>query len=86
MDSNILDHPEAMVIGSISTKKNNIDPISLVVANFWKWAYIMTKEAAGQLPEHQPYDHAIDIKEGEMPPWGPCYALSEKELEVLHNC
>jgi hypothetical protein len=34
MDSNILDHQEAMVIGSISTKDDNIDPISLVPAKF----------------------------------------------------
>jgi hypothetical protein len=85
MDSNILDHLVAMVIGSISTKEDNIDPISLVPAKFRKWVHIMTKEAAATLPEHKPYDHAIDIKDCETPPWGPCYALSEKELEVLRD-
>jgi hypothetical protein len=34
MDSIILDHPEAILIGSISTKEDNIDPISLVLAKF----------------------------------------------------
>jgi hypothetical protein len=85
MDSNILDHPEAMVIGSISTKEDNIDPISLVLAKFRNWIHIMTKEAAAKLPEHKPYDHVIDIKDCETPPWGPCYALKEKGLEVLHE-
>jgi hypothetical protein len=82
MDSNILDHPEAIVIGSISTKDDNIDPICLVPAKFRKWAHIMMKEGAAKLPEHKPYYHAIDIKDGETPPWVLCYALSEKELEV----
>jgi hypothetical protein len=45
----------------------------------------MTKEAAAKLPEHKPYEYAIDIKDGETPPWVPCYALSEKELEVLRD-
>jgi hypothetical protein len=82
MDSNILDPLEAMVIESISIKEDNIDPIGLLPATFRKWANIMMKEAAEKLPEHKPYDHAIDIKDDETQPWGPCYVLSEKELEV----
>jgi hypothetical protein len=45
----------------------------------------MTKEAAAQLPEHQPYNHAIDIKDSERQPYGPYYTLSEKELDVLRD-
>jgi hypothetical protein len=45
----------------------------------------MSKEAEKHLPEHTTYDHAIDLKQGETPPWGPCYPLSEKELEVLRE-
>jgi hypothetical protein len=45
----------------------------------------MSQEAADALPEHKPYDHAIDLKEGEQPPWGPVYVLLEKELEVLRE-
>ena len=45
----------------------------------------MTTEAASELPDHGPYDHAIDLKEGETPPWGPAYALNEVELEDLRN-
>jgi hypothetical protein len=48
MDSNIPDHPEAMVIGLILTKEDNIDPISLVPAKFQKWAHSMTKEVAAK--------------------------------------
>jgi hypothetical protein len=48
MDSNILDYPEAMVIGSISITEDNINIISLVPAKFCKWAHIMTKEVAAE--------------------------------------
>jgi hypothetical protein len=56
-----------MVIGSILTKEDNIDIISLVPAKFLKWAHIMTKKTAAKLPEYKYYDHVIDIKDGEMP-------------------
>jgi hypothetical protein len=85
IDSNLLDHPEAMVIASISTKEDNIDPISLVPAKFRKCARIVKREAAPNLPEHNPYDHAIDMNYGETPQSVPCYALRTKELGVLRD-
>jgi hypothetical protein len=85
IDSNILDHPEAIVIGSISTPDEKIDPISLVARKFRKWAYIRTKAAAAELPQHKPCDNAIEIRDGETRPRGPCYALSKKELQILRD-
>jgi len=35
-----------------------------------------------ELPPHRLFDHAIDLKEGAQPPWGPIYMLSEVELEA----
>ena len=46
---------------------------------------IYNGETANALPPHRSYDHAIDLKDGEQPPWGPIYALSEKELSVLKD-
>ena len=37
------------------------------------------------LPKHGPYDHATDLKEGTVPPWGPIFALNNTGLEELHN-
>jgi hypothetical protein len=45
----------------------------------------MTKEMADRLSDHKPYDHAIDLKEGETPPLAPVYALNETELETLRE-
>jgi hypothetical protein len=45
----------------------------------------MTTEAAAKLPEHKTYDNLKDINDGDTPTWGPCYARSEMELEVLCN-
>ena len=59
---------------------------------------LMTKKACGvmsrnvaaaaptmELPEHGPYDHVIDLKEGATSPWGPIYALNETELAELRD-
>jgi hypothetical protein len=46
---------------------------------------IITKEAANKLPKHKPYDYAINLKEGETPPWGPVYSLNKVELETLRE-
>jgi len=43
----------------------------------------MGKETADALPKHSSYNHEIPLKEGEKPPWGPIYPLSEVELETL---
>ena len=45
----------------------------------------MTTEAAPSLPEHGSYGHAIDLKGGSTPPWGPMYALNETELAELRK-
>jgi hypothetical protein len=86
VNKRVLSHPEALIIGHISmatTKEELLDVLELVPKEFRKWINIMTKEAADRLPEYKPYDYAIDLKEGETPPWGPVYALNKVELEIL---
>jgi hypothetical protein len=88
VEKRVLSHLEASIIGHISmatTKEELSDTLELVAKKFRKWINIMTEEAADRLPEHKPYDHAIDLKEGETPPWGPVYTLNEVELETLRQ-
>jgi transposase InsO family protein len=37
------------------------------------------------LPQHQEWDHEIKLQEGKVPPFGPIYQMSERELEELRN-
>lgn len=46
---------------------------------------VFSSDQAGALPDHSTHDHAIDLKEGKEPPFGPLYNLSEKELGVLRE-
>jgi hypothetical protein len=85
MDPEVLKHGEALVIRRIDTSSKEMHPLSTVLDKFLQWTHIMTQEAADYLPEHMSYDHAIDLKEGEIPSRGPVYVISEKELEVLRE-
>jgi hypothetical protein len=78
-------HPEALVFGSIATTESESNPLDSVPEKFSKWTLIMSKDATRRLPNHTTYDHAIGLKPAETRPWGPCYALSVKELEVLRE-
>ena len=43
------------------------------------------KKNANILPEHRPYDCAIELEEGAQPPFGPIYNLSQTELAELRK-
>jgi hypothetical protein len=84
MDSDVLDNPEALIVGSISSIDDE-NSLSLIPPKFNKWQDIMTTEAAQQLPDDKRYDHATVLKDGQQPPWAPVYPLSESDLEVLRE-
>jgi transposase InsO family protein len=87
-DPSVLEDPQAMIVGFIGTIASQTeldDAIARVPAKYRQFTDIMTTEAASKLPDHKPYDHAIDLKDGETPPWGPIYALNETELIELRK-
>lgn len=59
------------------------DGLKAVPGKFREFLPIMSAEAATRVPDHQPWDHTIELKEGAKPTWGPLYPLSERELNVL---
>ena len=68
-------------IASIQTK---IDAaIAAAPEKFREFLPIMSEEAAMRMPDHQPWDYKIDLKEGETPPHGPLFAMSGRELDAL---
>ena len=46
---------------------------------------VFNKQDSEVLPPHPPFDHSIPLEEGRMPPFGPIYSLSEKELATLKD-
>jgi hypothetical protein len=81
-DTEILDYTVALVVGSLIITESNDNLLDTVPNKFNKSTYIRSKKAAKRLLGHHPYDHAIDLKEGENPLWAPWYPLSSTELVV----
>jgi hypothetical protein len=46
---------------------------------------VFEKKNANILPEHHPYDYAIELQDGAQPPFGPIYNLSQTELAALRE-
>jgi len=63
----------------VRTKEGSHAP-SEIPEEFKKWKRLFQEEEGlAALPRHQPWDHRIKLQPGKEPPWGPLYALSEKE-------
>jgi hypothetical protein len=60
-----------------------IDWVDRIPWQYRDFQTLYNGETPNALPPHQSYNHAIDLKDGEHPPWGLIYFLSENELSVL---
>jgi hypothetical protein len=88
MDKDILHYYDATVIGyvaSVNPDLAEVDPMTIVPEKVQQYVKVLGKELADKLPDHKPYDHAIDLKDGEQLPWGPMYPLNETELQALQD-
>ena len=57
----------------------------MVPEQYRDFADVFSEGAARTLPLHRPYDHTIDILEGETPPHAKIYNMSEVELRVVKD-
>jgi hypothetical protein len=62
------------------TSKQNAFP-----PEYEDYADVFSIEQAGLLPSHHNLEHRIELENGKMPPFGPIYALAEKEQQKLRK-
>jgi hypothetical protein len=55
----------------------------LLPEQYHKYLLLFAPEQSEKLPEHRPYDHAINLTPRTEPKWGPVYRLSREEFEAL---
>jgi hypothetical protein len=82
------DHRFHRVIGSMQV--NMAHEIEMDWVEQIPWLYrnvemIYNRESAKDVVPHRSYNHAIDLKDREQPPWRPISMLLEKELSVLEE-
>lgn len=63
--------------------KEEIDLDKLIPPEFHDMRPMFSPKEAEKLPPHRPYDHDIRLQKGKIPPFGPLYNMSRKELLVL---
>jgi len=85
LDETLIANPEARIIGYVSSVEIGSNALDNVPEEFHDYLAILGKEAADALPSHKSYDCKIELKDGEVAPWGPIYPLSENELETLRE-
>jgi hypothetical protein len=71
MDKDIPHHYDAIVIGYITSVKPDmaeVNPTTIILEIFQQYVKVLGKELADKLPDHKPYDHAIDLKDGKQLP------------------
>ncbi|KAF8669628.1 hypothetical protein RHS04_08699 [Rhizoctonia solani] len=62
----------------------NPEPQNLLV-EFQEFQKVFSEEFFTTLPEHCPYDIAIDLEEDKQPPYGPVYSMTPAEREALEE-
>ena len=60
-----------------------IDWVEQIPWQYRDFQTLYNREMANALLPHRSYNHAIDMKDREQPPWSPIYVPSEKEVLVL---
>ncbi|GLB39530.1 putative coprinopsis cinerea okayama7 130 [Lyophyllum shimeji] len=57
--------------------------LNLVPEKYHSYLDVFDPVEVLKLPEHRPYDIAIDLEEGKTPPFGPIYSLAQDERQIL---
>ncbi|KJZ68952.1 hypothetical protein HIM_11649 [Hirsutella minnesotensis 3608] len=60
-------------------------PVPEIFSAYREWADVFSEEEAARLPPLSGRSHPIDLEDGQIPPAGPIYNLSEHELLVLRE-
>ncbi|KJZ68290.1 hypothetical protein HIM_12319 [Hirsutella minnesotensis 3608] len=60
-------------------------PIPEILPAYREWTDVFSEEEAAKLPPLSGRSHPIDLEDGQIPPAGPIYSLSEHELSVLRE-
>jgi hypothetical protein len=70
MDKDILHHYDATVISYVALVNPDmaeVNPTTILPERFQQYVKVLGKELADKLPDHEPYDHAIDLTDAKQP-------------------
>jgi len=80
-DETVAFDEEARMIGRIGSTRQEEIQLEGLPKPYWQYKELFEKEKAEMLAPRRTFDHAIDLKDGATPPWGPIYPMSAYQLE-----
>jgi len=83
-DETVAYNAKAHYVGSIERveEKNPVE-LATLPQEYAQLKDLFRPEASEKIPPRRTFDHAIDLKEGAEPPWGPVYPMSQYQLNTL---
>ena len=83
-DEDVLNDPNAVAIGRLELVDNEkITILDRLLEVYRDYLDLFRPSTGEKLAPRRTFDHAIDIKPDQQPPWGPIYPLSEKQLKAV---
>jgi len=83
-DKTVAYDPKAQYVGRIG-KVEEKDAVELetLPREYAQFKHVLQLEGSEKMPPRRTFDHAIDLKEGSEPSWGPVYPRSQYQLNTL---
>jgi len=76
---------EARIIGRIGSTRQEEVQLEGLPKRYWQYKELLENEKAEMLAPKRTFNHAINLKDGATPPWGPIYPMSAYQLEELQK-
>ena len=84
-DETVAFDENATMIGRIGATKEKEIELDGLPKEYWQYKDLFMNEKAEILAPRRTFDHAIGLKEGATPPWGPICPMSAYQLEELNK-
>jgi len=75
-DETVVVDEEGRMIGRIGSRRQEEVQLEGLPKPYWQYKEMFENEKAEMLAHRGTFNHAIDLKHGATPPWGPIYPMS----------
>jgi len=82
-DETVEYNEEAQYVGRIEREEERGVQLETLPKPYWQYKELFEEKKAKMLAPRRTFDHAINLKDGAEPPWGPIYPVLAHQLNKL---
>ena len=82
-DETVAYDEEAQYVGQIEREEEGGVQLETLPEPYWQYKELFEEKIARMLAPRRTFDHAINLKEGAEPPWGPIYPMLAHQFNEL---